>query len=354
MILHSLTVDSQEFAARTGWAIKPQGACKGDVCVPLPAAVRTSEDALDAVLLGERLSMPLVADDEHGLWALGPESAITGRALTTATAPELELPDLDGNLWRLSSLRGQKVVLACWASWCGCREDLSLWQQLRSELHSRGLEIVTVALDTGGAEAARQWIDKAQPEHPAVIDAAHLVDELLGVVNVPNALWIDEEGVIVRPAEPAWLMDSTQMDEFSRLRMPPDRVAVFELVDQFHIDAARYPAMLRDWVEHGSASQFVLSPEEVIERLAPRSSDSSRAAAHFELGQHLHRNGDHAAAVEHWKQAHRLQPDNWTYQRQAWNLEAPGSVATIDAYGTGWLDEVRQRGPQSYYPELRA
>ena len=61
--------------------------------------------------------MPLVADDAHGIWALGPETAVTGRALTTAVAPELELPDADGNPFRLSSLRGQKVLLVAWASW---------------------------------------------------------------------------------------------------------------------------------------------------------------------------------------------------------------------------------------------
>ena len=49
--------------------------------------------------------------------ALGPETAVTGRALTTAVAPELELPDADGNPFKLSSLRGKKVVLIAWASW---------------------------------------------------------------------------------------------------------------------------------------------------------------------------------------------------------------------------------------------
>ena len=39
------------------------------------------------------------------------------RFLTTAVAPDLELPDFDGNPFRLSSLRGQKVLLVAWASW---------------------------------------------------------------------------------------------------------------------------------------------------------------------------------------------------------------------------------------------
>jgi hypothetical protein len=117
VILHDLEVDEHEFEARTGWAIKPEGACKADVCVPLPSAARLDDGRLDASVLSERLGMPLVADGAHGIWALGPETAVTGRALTSAVAPELVLPDRDGNPFRLSSLRGQKVLLVAWASW---------------------------------------------------------------------------------------------------------------------------------------------------------------------------------------------------------------------------------------------
>jgi hypothetical protein len=58
--------------------------------------------------------MALVHDADAGLWAIGPES-LGDRALVTAEAPELRLPDLDGNEFRLSSLRGQKVVVVSWA-----------------------------------------------------------------------------------------------------------------------------------------------------------------------------------------------------------------------------------------------
>jgi hypothetical protein len=117
VILDELTIDAGLFEARTGWAIKPQGACRGEVCVPLPDSVRSADGRLDATALAERLGMPLIADDAHHLWALGPPTAGSGRALTSAVAPELELPDADGNPFRLSSLRGRKVVLAAWASW---------------------------------------------------------------------------------------------------------------------------------------------------------------------------------------------------------------------------------------------
>jgi DNA-binding IclR family transcriptional regulator len=62
--------------------------------------------------------MPLVGDESKGLWALGPAAGPTARALVSAVAPELNLPDLrTGETFSLSSLKGQKVALITWASW---------------------------------------------------------------------------------------------------------------------------------------------------------------------------------------------------------------------------------------------
>ena len=112
MILTTLRLDADEIERRTGWSIKPQGACKGDRCVPLPGR---DQAQIDVRMLAERLAMPLIHDAATGLWCLGPEAG--GRALASAVAPELILPDLHGRDWRLSSLRGTKVLLVAWASW---------------------------------------------------------------------------------------------------------------------------------------------------------------------------------------------------------------------------------------------
>ena len=109
MILDSPRIDPAELAARTGWEIRPEGACKPDRCDPLP------DGALEAQTLAGRLGMALVADEEHGLWALGPESG--GRALLSADMPDLELPDRNGRPFSLRSLRGTRIVMVAWASW---------------------------------------------------------------------------------------------------------------------------------------------------------------------------------------------------------------------------------------------
>jgi hypothetical protein len=114
MILESLAIAPAAFAARTGWEIKPEGACRDDRCVPLPPdAVR--DGALDVAAIAERMRMPLVHDAAAGLWCLGPESG--GRVLESANAPDLVLPDWRGGEFRLAGLRGLKVLLVCWASW---------------------------------------------------------------------------------------------------------------------------------------------------------------------------------------------------------------------------------------------
>jgi hypothetical protein len=114
VILTSLDVDVAEFERRTGWQLKPQGACKAEMCVPLHQPVEGGR--IDAHVLSERLGMPLIADERYGVWALGPDT-MGGRALASADAPELELPDRSGAPFRLSSLRGLKVFLLAWASW---------------------------------------------------------------------------------------------------------------------------------------------------------------------------------------------------------------------------------------------
>ncbi len=116
MILESMRVDPTAFEARTGWSIKASGACKGEVCVPL-FDIDRSEATLPVERLAARLGMPIVADETFGVWALGPEDAITGRALSTAVAPDLVLPDTQGVPCRVADLRPQKVVLVAWASW---------------------------------------------------------------------------------------------------------------------------------------------------------------------------------------------------------------------------------------------
>jgi hypothetical protein len=114
MILDRLDLTPEELERQIGWELKPEGLCRDDRCVPFPAGV-AADDFVDVRVVAERLGMPLVHDDRHGLWALGPESG--GRVLESAELPSIVLTDVDGRPFDLASLRGQKVLIAAWASW---------------------------------------------------------------------------------------------------------------------------------------------------------------------------------------------------------------------------------------------
>ena len=108
MIVDRLDIGAEEFQQATGWAIKREGACRAEVCVPLP------DGRFDLLAAADRLGMPVVSEPGLGFWAVGPET-LGGRALATADASDFRLPDLDGNEFLITSLRGHKVLVVAWA-----------------------------------------------------------------------------------------------------------------------------------------------------------------------------------------------------------------------------------------------
>jgi hypothetical protein len=155
----------------------------------------------------------------------------------------------------------------------------------------------------------------------------------------------------VRPPEPAF----PRRSELRDVRIPdgvPERLRdMLEETRKIRSEPEKYTAALRDWAARGAESPFVLSPDEVVARSRPRPVEYARAAAHFELGEYLRRIGREGDAVRHWREAHRLDPDNWTYRRQAWSLADPLQGPT-DLYDGDWLTDVRKVGAQNYYPPL--
>jgi hypothetical protein len=111
MLLTEERISIEHFERGTGWALRPEGACRGDVCVPLTPGPKG--DSVDVAPLAKQLGMPIVRHSRD-LAALGPAS-LGGKALTSAEAPDLVLPDFAGSEFDLRSLRGQKVVLVAWS-----------------------------------------------------------------------------------------------------------------------------------------------------------------------------------------------------------------------------------------------
>lgn len=189
-----------------------------------------------------------------------------------------------------------------------------------------------------------------------MIDTGHVTGELFGFVNIPQAVWIDETGTLVRPAEAATIERSPLRTMEIPEGLPERMDKMFREVKKIPDIADDYRAAILDWVERGAESRFALSPDEVVERSQPRSTDHARAAACFELGQHLFHTVGHDAAVPWWREAHELFPENWTYKRQAWTLVTtePGQENDLmqgpnDVYAGNWLDDVVAAGGGEAY-----
>jgi tetratricopeptide (TPR) repeat protein len=198
------------------------------------------------------------------------------------------------------------------------------WQAIYEQLHDKNFEIVSVAQDTNGVKDAGPWITAASPTYTALIDDKHLVTTLYNMVNVPTGVWIDETGKIVRPNEVAFVDD--RFKNFSGL------------------DSAPYLNALRDWVEKGVESVYVMSPARLHEKLAVNDPHILLAEAEFALGEQLYKSGHLSEAIPHFKEAQRLNPKNWNYKRQAYAL----SDAQRD-YGTTFINEVQKAGGSKVY-----
>ena len=115
-----LWIGRRELETMTGWSMKPQGLCRGDICVPVPvgqAADYVAGDVVNAAAFWRRMDNPILHDAAGEVWVLGTSASHRSASLQSLEAPDFALPDLGGVTHTLSEHRGKKVLLATWASW---------------------------------------------------------------------------------------------------------------------------------------------------------------------------------------------------------------------------------------------
>lgn len=175
--------------------------------------------------------------------------------------------------------------------------------------------MVTVGLEMGGADVLRPIVEEARVTLPVLVDDTHRMDALFGVDNIPQNVWVDEDGKIVRPPEPGTPAPTATDDPMAQL--------AFSLMTGD--DPEAYSDRVRDWVANGGSSTWALGPDEVIAASKPRAKEVSEAAACFELAQHHWRTEGFTDEVLGWfSRAHTLQPENITYKRQAYSAWSYG------------------------------
>jgi hypothetical protein len=114
----SVRLSAGDLRHATGWELRPEGLCRGDVCVPVrDAAALAGPEGVDIAAFARALDRPLALDAAERAGALGTAAAERSARLATLEAPDFRLPDLDGRLHALSEHRGKKVLLIAYASW---------------------------------------------------------------------------------------------------------------------------------------------------------------------------------------------------------------------------------------------
>jgi len=115
-----LWLSSGELEAATGWALEPQGLCRGDRCVRIPHGREhelVRETKVNLAALARLLEQPVLRDDAHAVWYVSDAAPARRAATQSLEAPDFTLPDLEGRLHSLADYRGKKVFLVSWASW---------------------------------------------------------------------------------------------------------------------------------------------------------------------------------------------------------------------------------------------
>jgi len=215
-----------------------------------------------------------------------------------------------------------------------------VWQALYEELKDHGFVVIAVALDSREGDPL-PWIEAASPTYPCLIDRDHRLADLYGMVNVPQAVWIDERGTIVRPTEAAGAYEGFRRMDRQTREVPADVARITADTKAAYLNA------IRDWVRSGRASAHALDAAGARAHTPQPTEDIARAHVLFRLGQHLIRHGQ-AAEGDRWlAEASRLHPDSWAIWRQRAGVTDLGLAALPEFWA-----RVDALGEKRYYAPI--
>ncbi|MBI3993428.1 MAG: hypothetical protein HY342_09145 [Candidatus Lambdaproteobacteria bacterium] len=215
-----------------------------------------------------------------------------------------------------------------------------MWQGLFEGLQGRNFMVVAVAMDSRD-DAARPWIEAANPGYLALIDRHHLLADLYNMVNVPQAVWIDEHGRIVRPTEVAGSYEGFRWRDRNTGKLPDEIAATTKAAK------LRYVEAVRDWVLKGPSSAFAFDEAAARAHLSLPSADVALAHAAFRMGQALLGEGRIEEAQGFLDEARRRHPESWNIWRQCYKPNELGLAA-----GPEFWERVQALGDKRYYAHV--
>ena len=190
-------------------------------------------------------------------------------------------------------------------------------------------------------EAARPWVDEAKPTFVTLIDRDHLLSSLYNMVNVPQAVWIDENGHIVRPTETGGSLDIVKQFDPEIGGFPEEAMARASEAKQIYMDA------IRDWASNGSESRHVFDAADARARLPALTPEMAEAHALFRLGGFLQRAGRGEEAERCFARCRELHSDSINIFRQT-----TGKIEGGIAAGPEFWEKVSSLGDEPYYAPI--
>jgi hypothetical protein len=188
------------------------------------------------------------------------------------------------------------------------------------DLADENFIIIAAAQDTGGEAVAGTWYDQAKATYVTLVDTNHTISSLYDLVNVPSAVWIDEQGQVLRIDEGTY--------------------ATTHKMGEFEFGRDDYAPMVADWVRNGADSRYLA--DATTTRLTPKTAEVARAEPAFKLGVYFHVQGNAAKADQYWQQAQALNPDSWNYARQDWSF-------TPEQANANWAAKFQTLDDKPYY-----
>lgn len=261
-------------------------------------------------------------------------------------APHFTLKTLDGKPVSLTDYRGRRVLINSWASWCGCRNDLPAWQAFYQKHRDHNFEILSVAVDVQGAKVVRPFVEKADVTFTVAVDEADVLGRAFGLKLTPVSILVDELGIIRAqgggPRKDFLEQVETVIREpLSKVSTPIQTSHASDSVAELEKRVAASP---QDWRARTELAERLVAENNL--EAATKQLDAARrlkpdhADLYFLNGRVLLRQGKSEEALEQFRKARELDPQNWRIRKQIWAIENPDKFYTARNPDYRWQKEA--------------
>ena len=112
------SVDKNDFERLSGWNLKPEGLCKGAVCVPVKNSQLLSDGMnIDLLEFSRMVNQNIIVDSQYRVAAFGEQALSRAESMKSLDAPNFTLPDIHGKQVSFSDFNRRKRLLLAWSSW---------------------------------------------------------------------------------------------------------------------------------------------------------------------------------------------------------------------------------------------